>query len=278
MGITTKIAWAQATWNPWYGCHATSEACRNCYAMAEMKRYGITPTIAHRAKEFDAPTKWTKKLPAGSIIFACSWSDWCLAEADLWRPDAWAIIRALPQYTFALLTKRADRIHKCLPPDWGAGYPNVWLGVTAETQDTLNARMWKASTALCSRFFVSFEPLLGPVDISSWHDKIDWAIIGGETGPHARPTHASWIRDLIYQCKESDIKVFFKGWGKYVPNDQLPDSLPPSWIKHDHFMRAGLAGNGLYPQYTGTWTNAEHHAGDVIDGMTFHEVPTTERD
>ncbi len=275
MGEVTNIPWCDATWNPWYGCKPVSPACDNCYARGEMTRYGIDPTIIHRSKtKFADPLKWSrnKTLPAGSGIFTCSWSDFFIDAADPWRPEAWDVIRATPEYIYLILTKRPERILKSLPADWGNGWKNVWLGITAEDQFHLDQRMRDFYLIPCAGRFVSFEPLLGPIDYYLWHGATQWIIAGGENGAHARPTHEGWIRHLACICEVYRIPFFFKGWGRWLPTSQRVTTVPRTWLERDPVMRAGPAGSGD-SGWTGTWLNSGTEAGDILDCKTYHETP-----
>src|SRR5260370_42113596 len=137
VGERTGIEWADATWNPFYGCTKVSPGCKNCYMYREMERYGRDPYTVTRAKPatFTAPLRWREPRR----IFTCSWSDWLHEAADAWRPEAWDIIRRTPQHTYLILTKRPERIPEVRVP-WSARafeapWPNVWLGVSVETQE-----------------------------------------------------------------------------------------------------------------------------------------------
>ena len=161
MAQESKIQWTDATVNFWTGCKKVSAGCKFCYMYRDKERYGLDPTQVIRTsdKTFYAATKW--KEP--KRIFTCSWSDFFIDEADQWRADAWEVIRNTPQHTWMILTKRPERILNCLPPDWGStGYPNVWLGVSVEDEDTTwRIAYFSIIPAVCR--FVSFEPLLAPV-------------------------------------------------------------------------------------------------------------------
>ena len=132
MAERTGIAWTDATWNCWQGCHKVSTGCKNCYMFADKKRYGQNPDVVTRSTvaTFNAPLKWAKNREKyGHInrVFPCSWSDFFIEEAEAWRAEAWAIIRQTPNLIYQICTKRPERIAACLPADWGTGYPNVWL-------------------------------------------------------------------------------------------------------------------------------------------------------
>jgi protein gp37 len=229
MGLTTDISWTNATWNPWQGCTKVSAGCTNCYMFREKKHYGQDPTTVVRSKPvtFNAPVSWSHgKLAAGSRIFVCSWSDFFHKDADAWRKEAWDIIWSLPQYQFLIPTKRIERAKECLPSDWGDGYPNVWLGISAENQKTFDDRITFLLDIPAPVHWVSAEPLLEPIymdmaginygiDYPNWSQRIEWVVVGGESGPQYRPMHKEWAQDIVAQCRTHDVPVFVKqlgGW------------------------------------------------------------------
>lgn len=231
MGISTGISWAHSTWNPWVGCDKVSDGCKNCYAEREMKRYGRKfngNVIRTSPATFNAPLKWarTGKLPAGSRIFVCSWSDFFHKDADEWRAEAWEIIRQLPQYNFLIPTKRVERIWDCLPDYWqgnGTSYkdlPNVWLGASVEDQKTADKRIPELLSIPSEIKWLSIEPMLGPIDIFGlvrppFYKCVDWVVFGGESGPNFRPMNIEWLRDGANQCKSASVPCFVKqlgGW------------------------------------------------------------------
>lgn len=167
MGISTGISWTDASWNPWRGCHKVSEGCRNCYAIREINRYGGNGESVIKSKTFNDPLKWKRngKLAPGSKIFTCSWSDFFIEEADEWRNDAWKIIKDTPEYIYLVLTKRVYSIPGRLPSDWGDGYPNVWLGITVESNKEFYKRMPMFSQIPAAKKFLSIEPMLSDVEL-----------------------------------------------------------------------------------------------------------------
>jgi protein gp37 len=231
MGETTGIAWADRTWNPWHGCLKVSPGCKLCYMYREKKQYGQNPMLVQRSKtKFNEPLKWNS-----GRVFTCSWSDFFIEEADAWRPEAWEIIRKTPQLTYQILTKRPERIAAHLPADWGDGYSNVWLGVSVESQKYANERIPLLVQAPAAMRFLSIEPLLEKVSLrwmavfgqpypasrkdSSTTDhldglrKLDWVIVGGESGSGARPMWIKWAQDLRDECKEAGVSFFMKQLG-----------------------------------------------------------------
>lgn len=237
MGATTGISWTSMTYNPWTGCQRTSPGCAACYMYADKKRYGQNPRLVARTKDatFLAPFKWHKEVEQGKrtghdrLVFTCSWSDFFLEEADVWRPDVWEIIRQTPGLIYQVLTKRPDRIRDHLPSDWGQGWPHVWLGISAENQVWF-VRRWNILKRIPARLrFVSYEPALGPLDLYAGLLATDcgyycdeavghvdhgpwpaWVLAGGESGPNARPCDPAWIASLYAQCQEAGVAFFCK--------------------------------------------------------------------
>lgn len=239
MGEQTAIEWTDATWNPWYGCSKVSPGCAHCYMFRDQTRYGRDPEIVTRSKtKFTEPLRWKE----GRRVFTCSWSDWFHESADAWRDEAWDIIRRTPQHTYQILTKRPERMADHLPANWGEGYRNVWLGVSVENQ-RWTARIPELLAVPAAVRFLSCEPLLGPLDIgrylAGWDsqsahvcggdeercwrqcpveeqyqtERVDWVIVGGESGPDARAMHEVWAKDIQAQCEANGVAFFLKQLG-----------------------------------------------------------------
>ncbi len=223
----TGIEWTHLTWNPWQGCDHVSAGCDLCYMYTEKHRYGQDPTrvVCSTPETFNKPLKWAKKYPEGRMVFTCSWSDFFHKDADPYRDRAWKIIRDTPNNIYQILTKRAGLMEKRLPADWGDGYPNVALGISAEDQEWAERRIPLLLQIPARWHIVSYEPALGPIDFTalrdgSWYDregadyydalagraywregdlglgggpKLDWAIFGGESGVRKRaPADHQW--------------------------------------------------------------------------------------
>jgi protein gp37 len=212
MSDATIIAWTEHTWNPWRGCTKISPGCAHCYMFTAQERWGRDPSIVLRTTTWSDPLRWERDAAQRgrrALVFTCSWSDWFHEDADPWRDEAWAVIRACPHLHFQILTKRDDRIASHLPADWGpGGYPNVWLGVSIEN-DRFTSRADTLRRIPAVVRFISAEPLLGPVpslDLTS----IDWLIVGGESGPGYRPMSLEWVRALQVRADQSGTAFFFK--------------------------------------------------------------------
>lgn len=221
MGETSAIQWTDATVNFWTGCKKVSAGCKFCYMYRDKERYGQDPTNVLRTsdKTFYAALKWKES----KRIFTCSWSDFFIREADAWRDDAWKVIRDTPQHQWQILTKRPERIKKCLPDDWGEGYPNVWLGVSVESDAMTNVDRIKYLLGVPAAIkFISFEPLIGFVAHHFVAD-VDWIIIGGESGNETgkyryRKCELRWIEFIIQEYRNSfpNTAIFVKQLGTHL--------------------------------------------------------------
>lgn len=222
MAETTEIAWTDSTFNPWWGCTKVAPGCDHCYAEALDKRTGGNHWGLHTtprpmsADNWRKPRRWQKqaekdgqsrKVFCGSM---CDWTDKNAPEGQ--RDRLWCLIRETPMLHWQLLTKRASNIQKCLPDDWAHGYANVWLGVTVEDQEHGLRRADVLRAIPANVRFLSIEPLLedlGEMDLSG----IDWVIVGGESGHHARPMKREWVDSIRSQCRLQSVPFFFKQWG-----------------------------------------------------------------
>ena len=243
MAEKTGIEWADATWNPWMGCKKVSAGCKNCYMFRDMTFYGRDPNVVTRAADstFRNPLKWAKsgKLKNGARIFTCSWSDFFIDKADGWRKEAWAVIKATPQYIYLILTKRPERITDSLPDDWGDGYPNVWLLVSTEDQDNASKRWGRLQHVRAVVRGVSVEPFLSPISFDSFTHAPEWIITGGESDRKSpRPTNLDWVRDLRDYAALNRIPFFHKqhggtkkinsAWGGRELDGRTHDEFPHS--------------------------------------------------
>ena len=219
MGQNTSIEWADHTWNPWSGCHKVSQGCKGCYMFAGKKRWGQNGNVVVRSKTtFSDPLRW--KDPAR--VFTCSWSDWLIEEADVWRPEAYDIIRATPHLEYLILTKRIERAAEHFPADLS----NVWLGVSVEDQKNKYRIDLLRETPAAVRF-LSLEPLLedpGELNLTGIH----WVIVGGESGPKARPFDVAWARNTIAQCKGARVACFVKQLG--ANRVSTTPNYPDQWM------------------------------------------------
>jgi protein gp37 len=223
----SDIEWTEATWNPIAGCTLLSPGCTNCYAMrmaARLQAMGMTKYAGTTRKSgkrhvwtgrvnvdetaLTAPLSWKKP----QRIFVNSMSDLFQNEADerLVR-QVWRVMEEAHWHSFQILTKRPERMLELLSkPDFRM-LRNVWLGTSVESEDYLS-RIDLLRRVPAHIRFVSFEPLLGPI-IEPDLNGIHWAIVGGESGPRARPMEASWVEELRSTCERRRVAFFFKQWG-----------------------------------------------------------------
>lgn len=214
MAEKTLISWTDRTWNPWRGCTRVSPACDNCYMFTAQERYGRDPNVVIRTGRqiWRKPFGWQREAAEAErtdLIFTCSWSDWFHPDADPWRDEAWGIIRRTPNLHYQILTKRPHLMADRLPRDWGPdGYPNVWLGVSIES-NRQRSRVKALRDIPAVVRFISYEPALGPLDKLDLTG-IDWMIVGGESGPGYRTMDRQWAHDMRDRCRQSGVAFFFK--------------------------------------------------------------------
>ncbi len=220
MSQDSKISWTDHTWNIAVGCTKVDEDCKFCYMYRQsLNNTRFNPMEVKRTKGvFNLPLR----IKEPSKIFACSMTDFFHEECDSFRGEAWDIIRKCPQHTFQILTKRPERIEECLPADWGEGYDNVWLGTSIGSQASLD-RMFALVNSDWGKtqFFLSLEPLHGPIVLPSMLLRYFWVIVGGESGNDTgkyryRPCEISWIESIIDQCKKAKAPVWVKQLGTHL--------------------------------------------------------------
>ncbi len=214
MAQNSKIEWTGSTWNPVTGCTKISMGCKNCYAERMALRLkamgnasyarGFDVTLHHHLLEI--PLRW--KQPR--TIFVNSMSD--LFHRDIpvdFIKKVFEVMREASHHRFQILTKRSHRLLELSPElPW---MENIWMGVTVENADYAFRMDHLRATDAASKF-VSCEPLLGPIfDIDL--EGIDWVIVGGESGPRARPMRPEWAIDIRDQCLAEKVPFFFKQWG-----------------------------------------------------------------
>ena len=225
----STIEWTDATWNPVAGCSVMSSGCTNCYAMQMARRLeamgvekykGLTRRSGSRTvwkgvvredhAALDIPARWRKPRK----VFVNS-------MGDLFHPSVspafivkvWKVMEATPRHSYQILTKRPDRLGTLAARGAIPVLSNVWLGTSVEDESVV-FRIDELRQVSATIRFISFEPLIGPVgpvDLSG----IDWAIVGGESGPGARPIKEAWIDEIHDVCRDHDTAFFFKQWGAW---------------------------------------------------------------
>jgi len=212
----SSIEWTEATWNPLTGCTKISPGCKFCYAerMARrlqgmnQPRYAKGFELTLHEDVLELPLSWKKP----QRVFVNSMSDMFHADVPLWFIHrAFDVMRRASWHQFQVLTKRSDRLLELSPSiAWPA---NVWMGVSVERQDYVSRIEDLRGTGAAVKF-LSLEPLLGPLrDLQLVG--IDWVIVGGESGPGARPMDEQWVLDIRAQCRSAGVPFFFKQWGGF---------------------------------------------------------------
>ena len=233
----SKIEWTDNTFNPWIGCQKVSHGCDRCYAEAMMDhRYGRVEWGPHGERKrtseqnWKMPLSWERQARESGRhirVFCASLADvWDNKVPTEWRVELFELICETPHLDWLLLTKRPGNTEKMLekatlhlkPWPW----PNVWLGTTAEDQEHYDQR-WKMLRRIpAAVHFLSYEPALGPIELSANAGPPDWVICGGETGHGARFMKPRWARDLRDQCRELGVAFFMK---QMTNKDPIPIEL-----------------------------------------------------
>jgi protein gp37 len=242
----TTIEWAHYTFNPWSGCAKVSPGCKHCYAAAlppRMRRGAEWGEGRARMPASETywlqPLAWARKAEAEGVrrrVFCASTADVFEDRPDLdpWREQLWRLIGDTPQLDWLLLTKRPERMAR-----WAAehGWPaNAWAGTSVENQAAADERVPHLLKVPARVRFLSCEPLLGPVQLGitagdgrfSFFDyglgetvgHVEWIIVGGESGRHARPMHPDWVRGLRDQAAAAGVPFLFKQWGEWIADSQ----------------------------------------------------------
>jgi len=250
MSNKTTIEWTDSTWNPVTGCTKVSPGCDNCYAERlidtrmirnpRSQRYGMPfATVMLHADRLAQPLRW--KRPRR--IFVNSLSDLFHRDVpDEFIRNVFGIMTRAQQHVFQVLTKRPERMRRLVPAMLAGNAPaqNIWLGVSVENNDyAWRADMLRETPAAIR--FLSVEPMLGPIEDVRL-DGIDWVIVGGESGPGARPLDPQWVRATRDRCGAGSVAFFFKQWGgsnKHATGRILDgciyDALPSeSWPRLEH--------------------------------------------
>jgi protein gp37 len=259
----SNIEWTDKVWNPVTGCTKVSQGCKNCYAktlhdkrhkaflagkLQNVKQYSVPfETVMLHPKRLADPLKWKKPTK----IFVNSMSD--LFHEDVpfeFISSVFSVMSDCDQHIFQVLTKRPKRMldfyhwkYRQFGVPWRPS-DNVWIGVSVENQETANERIHHIKYINASVKFLSCEPLLGPIDFEKaigdslkWHigglkNCISWVIVGGESGPNARPMHPDWARSLRDQCAAAGVSFFFKQWGEWAPVEDVDPSEDIVWLDY----------------------------------------------
>ncbi len=240
MAPKSKIEWTDSSWNPVTGCTKLSSGCLNCYAYTMAKRLKAMGNRRY-INEFqvtlhwdllDRPLKWKKPRR----IFVNSMSDLFHDDVSLeFIQRVFETMNTTPWHTYQILTKRSERLVELSSKlNWT---PNIWQGVSIENEAVIN-RVSDLIKVPSQIRFLSLEPLIGPL-LGLNLDKIDWVIVGGESGPGSRPMEQDWVRNIRDMCVHDEVPFFFKQWGGTQKHktgrvldgrtwDEYPDEVPSS--------------------------------------------------
>ena len=214
MATTTTIEWTEMTWNPVTGCTKVSQGCKHCYAERMARRLEAMGSDRYRngfqvtlhPDLLDVPRRWRQPR----LVFVNSMSDLFHDDIPLaYIQRVFATMRDCSHHTFQVLTKRSERLAEFAP--YLAWPRNVWMGVSVEDAHVLH-RIQDLQGVPAAVRFLSLEPLIGPLDALPL-EGIHWAIVGGESGPKARPMHKEWVTSIFRQCRAARVPFFFKQWG-----------------------------------------------------------------
>jgi protein gp37 len=234
----SAIQWTDYTWNIARGCSKVDADCKFCYMYRDsFDGHRYNPREVVRTKSvFDLPLrikeKQSKAWDGKPLVFTCSLTDFFHEGCDIFRMEAWDIIRKSPDLIFQVLTKRPDRN---LPAYWEEVRNRVWLGTSIGHQDGIHRLSDLIVPIQPGIKFLSLEPLHGPIDLglntyvddsAHVHNLIDWVIVGGESGNDNgsykyRPCKIEWIENIVEQCKKYDIPVFVKQMGTYLSKQMI---------------------------------------------------------
>ncbi len=301
MGDRTGVSWADKTFNGWKGCARVSAACLLCYAERGTSRWGMDLWGATKPRQIVSEATWrnpyrwqreAERLDRTYRVFGFSWADVFEDRDEVIeaRKRFLGIAEDTPRLIWMLLTKRIENVPAMVP--WGnSGWPpNVWIGTTVEQQRFAEQRLHHLVRIPAAVRFVSFEPLLGPIDLEPWLGRvpggqergIDWIISGGESGPLAkvRPTHPSWFRSLRDQALAYQVPLHHKQNGQFA----MPDDVDATGLDVAALNRKGItmwpdgrivAGPADEPGDGGEllWGVNRRRAGRLLDGQVWDSFP-----
>lgn len=310
MSDNSAIEWTDATWNPVRGCTKVSPGCDNCYAERITERFhgkGSFATVVRDEEKLDLPLTWRKPRR----VFVNSMSDlFHDAVSDQFITEVFARMWWAPSHTFQVLTKRHSRMRSLVPRieerlrqreedlalvdcptplTWPL--PNVWLGVSVEDQKWADIRVPALLDTPAAVRWLSCEPLLGPVVLAEdWIElelqafggngaacfpRIDWVVVGGESGHGARPMEPNWARGIRDACVAASVPFFFKQWGEWAPNGWRGIGMARGLMGRERLVDPVLDDMGHREVIERL---GKKRAGRELDGRTWDEYPViTER-
>lgn len=238
-------------WNPWHGCIKCSEGCKNCYMYFLDSMRGKEGSEIYRTKSgFNYPLQKDRqgnyKIKSGEMIRVCMTSDFFLEEADKWRDEAWEIMRARSDVVFFLLTKRPERVEKCLPYNWGDGWDNIFFNVSAENQKRADERIpillnlpFKHKGVMCA-------PFIDEVSLNKYlkTGQIEQVLCDGENYGGARVCDFNWVKKLRRECVDNNVKFVFCGTGRRFLKDGRLYQIESNELQSNQAYKSNMSFSG----------------------------------
>lgn len=308
MSENSTIEWCHHTFNPWIGCTKVGPGCDNCYAEADFdKRRHVVQWGAGQPRKRTAMSTWAMPLRwnAKAERLGVRYRVFCASLADVfdnevpaeWRHDLFDLIERTPHLDWLLVTKRIGNVRQMIPDRWSVCMPpNLWLGITVVNQAEADRDIPKLLGLKVSVRFLSMEPLLGHVDLRdppndigeprySYMDaeldsRIHWVIVGGESGPKARPMHPLWARALRDQCAAAGVPLLFKQHGEWLATDFCDDdtAMIPNksvvYVRLDGSFHDGSEGVDFFGGDQETAWVGKKAAGRLLDGVQHDGYPS----
>ncbi|AOI98143.1 phage Gp37/Gp68 family protein [Burkholderia sp. LA-2-3-30-S1-D2] len=316
MSENSKIEWCDHTFNPFIGCTKVSPGCDHCYAenLMDKRMHKVVwgphgERVRTSAATWRQPVRWNARHAEFFAAHGRRQRVFCASLADVfdnavdpaWRRDLFELIARTPNLDWLLLTKRIGNVPTMLRHIGIERLPeNVWLGATIVTQEEADRDIPKLLAVPARVRFLSMEPLLGPVDLERpmsgpdlgqgsgakicqrWmiQSGIDWVIVGGESGPGARPMHPDWARSLRDQCAAAGVPFLFKQWGEWAPSENAgPQKRTEATA---HWWDGEWSFSSITPRAAETlhcddspdmWRCGKRAAGRHLDGSTHDDFP-----
>lgn len=224
-------------WNPIRGCHKISTGCQHCYiAFGDSKKGKDFDEIAITS-QYDRPIRKNKKgeylIPSGTLVYTCFSSDFLLEDIDHYRDDFWKMMKERSDLTFLFLTKRIERFMAMMPSDFESSYPHVHVGVSVENQEMADHRLPYLLEAPITHKSIICQPLLGPIDLSTYLHLIDSVVVGGEASKEGRIMDISWVDHLRKQCVHANVSFSYRQAASYTMKDGILHQIPWNMLVKD---------------------------------------------
>lgn len=313
MSANSKIEWTDHTFNPWEGCQKVGPGCDHCYAENRNARFGGgvavnwgpgAPRRRTSISNWNKPLAWNAQAEAFQAEHGRRQRVFCASLADVfdnavdpqWRADLFTLIQKTPNLDWLLLTKRIGNVVPMLAEIRNGAdedmpildmmpLPNVWIGATIVNQAEADRDIPKLLAVPARVRFLSMEPLLSAVDIVPYihcdvGNTLDWVIVGGESGPGARPMHRQWARDLRDQCEAAGTPFLFKQWGEWTPGENVErqrGTVDTAFFFNNEWRIYPLnlaTDGGHVDDEPDLYKVGKKEAGRHLDGRTWDGVPS----